>query len=477
MRRPGKTGRAWVRLGQWAAYYAVVAVLLGACGGSGGLDSGDSPLATLLVRAGGGSTPLAGATLSGIVTVIVDSEGPVGEASFSLMFPDDAGSEVLTSSSSSSLWTLDTTALSDGSYHLRVQVSWPNGTSRELAAGFTIANADCGGGDGDEPAPGAWRSIDIGDVGIEGSTEFCTAGLPQVVRASGDDVWSERDAFRFTYRAVSGDAALLVRVEGIEATHEWTKVGVMVRGSLDVDAPNAFLLLTESNGAVFQRRSERGGSTSDMLSDGSTMWTPDPRAPWWLRIERVGSTVVGSHSPDGTEWQELGRVDVGLADTALIGTAVTSGIDGVIATGLFSNVSLVVDGGDTVTPPDDPSPDPEPDPDPDPEPDPDPDPDPVPPPLPGPIEGPTVSASYQVDGSSFVNPERGWYVERRATEYGGIRAGGVSLVMRYVRLDDYRTQPLPSSLLSGLESDFDAAGYSGAKRPLIPSDSGHRFRA
>jgi hypothetical protein len=285
-----------------------------------------------------------------------------------------------------------------------------------------------------DPPSNAWTSIDVGSVGVVGDAESDAGGQRIVVRAAGTDVWNLEDGFRFTYQELHGDGALTVRVDDIAAANEWTKVGVMVREDLAPGARNAFMLLTESFGAVFQARLETGGVTDDTLPGGYVMRTPEPVAPWWLRIERQDATLIGSHSADGSEWTELGRITVDLPARVLIGTAVTSRNPDAIATGAFSNVVVHRASGDDDT---------------------------SLPPVP--IVGPTNRAAYTASLENFPNPERGWYTGGSPANYARAASGGYRLVMRYVRLDDYRNSALPQGFLDQLSADLSGLRAHGLK--------------
>ncbi|HKK93773.1 MAG TPA: DUF1349 domain-containing protein, partial [Longimicrobiales bacterium] len=292
----------------------------------------------------------------------------------------------------------------------------------------------------------AWLDADIGVVATAGEASAQDDG-GMVVTASGTDVWNEGDGFHFTYQALAGDGSLTVRVDALDAAHEWSKAGVMIREDLTPGARNAFVLLTDFNGALFQRREVAGGSTADVLPDGTYMRAFEASSPWWLRIERQGDTLVGSHSPDGESWTELGTVSLALPDTAFIGMAVTSRDNEATTTAAFSNVEVTGDvssdpgdggagGGDTgdgdtgdgdtgsgdgtALPP-------------------------------VPITGPTVAASYQRSSADFSNPERGFHGTANDRDAYSSEAGkGHTLVRRYVRLDDYRYSSIPSSVLDDL---------------------------
>lgn len=290
-----------------------------------------------------------------------------------------------------------------------------------------------------------WESVDIGEPLFEGETTI--EGQSLVVKASGEDVWSTSDSFRFIYRELSGNATLTVRVDDMAAPDEWTKVGLMVREDLSESARNAFVLLTDQNGVLFQRRTIAGGVTDDVLPDGTYMRDFVALAPWWLRLERMGDELVASHSPDGDGWKELGRVHVDLSNDVLIGMAVTSRNPDAVAEAVFSNVMLEEDSvRDEEGPIHQPQPDPG---------------QPVITPLP--VTGPTVSATYSGSDDLFPNPERGWQGSSDSRGYATIRANGYTLVRQYIRLDDYRTSALPQSLLNDLAGELAALRENGLK--------------
>jgi hypothetical protein len=314
-----------------------------------------------------------------------------------------------------------------------------------MLVAFTAAG--CGVVTPDEPAlePDSgyvWSSVDVGRVGVAGGVVPEAGGERLVVVGSGADVWGEADGFHFAYQVLRGDGSLTVRVEDFEAAHYWSKAGVMVREDLSPGARNAFIHLTESEGVLFQRREVPGGSTSNMV--GMEVFQGPAAAPWWLRIERRGDTVIGSHSANGSSWSELGRYSLDLPEEVLVGTAVTSRTNDAVARGVFSNVTLMGERGDA-PPPDDGD-----------------DGGGALPPVP--ITGPTVSASYTRSTVDFPNPERGWHgYGGSPSSYARSASDGFTLVRRYVRLDDYRYQELPASFLQELRSDLAALREHGLK--------------
>ena len=448
---------------------AFLSVLVTSCSAPPQIASVDGAYYAFFTQSGddGSDAKLDGATLHGVVEILVKGDD-VAAVEFNLEGSGDHELEHVTLTSAPFSVSLDTTLLDDGEWQLTVVVRLENGAVLESVASFTIANGGEAEGPDDPPASDdptdgeterSFSSVDVGVVGFVGESRVEPDAESVVVRASGADVWSEEDGFRFTYQGLSGDGALTVRVDALEAAHEWTKVGVMVREDVSPGAANGFMLLTEELGVVFQGRVEAGGETSNRAADGSRMRDWDPVAPWWLRIERRGEVLIGSHSPDGEVWSELGRLAVPLPQDVLIGMAVTSRTNEALATGVFSRVTfepLEADdegdagggggddgGGGGGPPPGSALP-------------------------PAPIEGPTVSASYTRSNEDFPNPERGWfgYGAENGGNTGSYRDranSGYTLIRRYVRLDDYRTRPLPASLLDGLRRDLDDLRDYGLK--------------
>ena len=137
------------------------------------------------------------------------------------------------------------------------------------------------------------------------------------VEGSGADIWGTADAFRFAYKAWTGDGEVIAQVTSVENTHAWAKAGVMIRGSLEADAPHAFLLVSPGKGIAFQSRADRGGLTTHAAAGTAT-------APYWVRLVRQGTRITAFTSPEGAHWTAAGSRTIALGETAYLGLAVTS---------------------------------------------------------------------------------------------------------------------------------------------------------
>jgi regulation of enolase protein 1 (concanavalin A-like superfamily) len=176
-----------------------------------------------------------------------------------------------------------------------------------------------------------WESIDIGSVAYGGA--LAITGGNFYLRATGTDIWNNSDEFRFAYRPLTGDGAIIGRITYLASTDGWTKAGVMIRESLNADSKHAFALLSGGEGLAFQRRSATSGRTAHTAAGWGT-------APVWLKLERKGSTLTASYSADRTSWTLIGSETISMSGTVYAGIALTSHTPWEYAYADFADVSL-----------------------------------------------------------------------------------------------------------------------------------------
>ena len=186
-------------------------------------------------------------------------------------------------------------------------------------------------------------SVDIGQVAAAGSTS--TANGVYTVRASGADIWGTQDEFRFVHAQLSGDGEITARVDSLTATDPWTKAGVMIRETLNANSRYAYTLVSAGNGVSFQHRLLAGDSAVQPVTQDQVS-----RAPYWVRLRRTGNVFTAYVSANGQAWRQQGNsVTIAMGATVYAGLAVTSHLDGSLATAAFSNMSL--SAGGTTPPP------------------------------------------------------------------------------------------------------------------------------
>lgn len=235
--------------------------------------------------------------------------------------------DVLTASTSTngSTWTV----VGSGTINLPVTVLVGLAVSSHLTTETATASFTGVAITEDAGLPAGWSSQDVGAVGRAGSAD--SAGGSVTVKGAGADIWGTADALHFAHRTLGGDGSITARVASIAGSAPWTKVGVMMRQTLDAGSAQATMLVSASKGLAFQRRPVTGG-TSKHSSGGSGT------APRWVRLTRSGSVVTAAVSADGNSWQVVGSETMSLTGEIYVGLAVSSHDPTATATGVFEDV-------------------------------------------------------------------------------------------------------------------------------------------
>jgi hypothetical protein len=182
--------------------------------------------------------------------------------------------------------------------------------------------------------PPGWTSSTIGGAERVPAATFVNGAW--TVAGSGRttaDIWGKADEFQMVWRPITGDVRITARVASVTDVHFWAKAVVMFRQSESPDSPHAMMIISPGRGASFQQRLVAGG-----LSQHTTLAAI--RAPYWVRLDRVGAEVIGSISADGQGWQEVRRQAIDLGAQIRVGLVVSSHVPGVTATGVIDQVQI-----------------------------------------------------------------------------------------------------------------------------------------
>ncbi|MGH9310352.1 MAG: FG-GAP-like repeat-containing protein [Vicinamibacterales bacterium] len=186
-----------------------------------------------------------------------------------------------------------------------------------------------------DPGPPGWTNGDIGNVATPGSSVFDRHQSEITVTGSGADIWNRADEFHFVQTPVSGDFSIHATVASVENVHRWTKAGLMIREGLSPGARHASLFVTPTteNGIAFQRRLAAGGLSVHTAGPALT-------APVTIMLKRSGALISAYYRVDGP-WLLIARDTLpGLAATVNVGLAVSSHVDGTLATARFRHLLL-----------------------------------------------------------------------------------------------------------------------------------------
>jgi ABC-type transport system involved in multi-copper enzyme maturation permease subunit len=181
----------------------------------------------------------------------------------------------------------------------------------------------------------AASNMNIGCGANGGPQETGKACLPYVPHGPGGEVVT--DSFSFARQPLTGNGSITARVTALTGEHAnlsagpvqvgsrgmvpgltaWAKAGIIIKQSTDQGSAYAAMMVTGSNGVRMQYN-----YTGDIAGMPDSVSAAHPR---WLRLTRSGDTITGYDSADGTDWTQVGTVQLtGLPSTVQVGMFATS---------------------------------------------------------------------------------------------------------------------------------------------------------
>ena len=178
--------------------------------------------------------------------------------------------------------------------------------------------------------PPPWQFHEIGDGGATGFADYTNGTF--TAYASGADIWGTSDELVFISQPFTGDGEISCRVDAIQNVSPWSKVGLMFRDGTTTNAANACVVVTPGNGVSFQWRQTAGDISQYVNATG-------PVAPQTIRLVRRGHMFT-AYFGDSRFPTKLGTARIALPEAVEVGMAFTSHSDGILATGVVSDVAL-----------------------------------------------------------------------------------------------------------------------------------------
>ncbi|MEM7147449.1 MAG: PA14 domain-containing protein [Verrucomicrobiota bacterium] len=189
---------------------------------------------------------------------------------------------------------------------------------------FALTDAGKPGRHPDSAGIPPWEVTEIG-LGEEFGSRAYEVGNRYHLAAAGRGCGigdGTRDELGFFKQTVSGSFELTVRVVGLDFDPTTSKVGLMVRSSMDAGAANVGFVARAKGGFEFSRRYEDGSKTSAVVSTNRSYTLPDA----WIRLVKTGDTISAYSSEDNRFWRLDGRVALDLPDDVEVGFVLSSGL-------------------------------------------------------------------------------------------------------------------------------------------------------
>ena len=177
--------------------------------------------------------------------------------------------------------------------------------------------------------PSPWSAKDIGAVGLAGSASYSNGVY--TVAGSGSDTWGTADQFQYVYQTGGTNCSMTAKVLTVSNSNGSAKGGVMIRETLATNAVDCLMDIMASNGGENIWRTATGGSCSSVVVSGIT-------PPYWVRVTRSGSKLIGYRSADGTTWTPVATNTITMANSVNIGLFVCSHNNSALCTATFTNV-------------------------------------------------------------------------------------------------------------------------------------------
>lgn len=185
-----------------------------------------------------------------------------------------------------------------------------------------------------EQLPTPWQRAIFGKkgVGIASSSQITNDTI--IIDAGDGDFWTGVDRGHMVYQAFTGDCEIFARVVDYDHVQSYTMAGAMIRESLDDGAKFAAMFLISTPGAMVRVRNSTNGNVSQEVKN------TNEKAPYWVRLSRIGNTFKGYVSGDGSSWRLVRTATITMADKVYIGFAGSSHTTESNAIFSFANISI-----------------------------------------------------------------------------------------------------------------------------------------
>ncbi|GIH15829.1 alpha-N-acetylglucosaminidase TIM-barrel domain-containing protein [Rugosimonospora africana] len=216
-----------------------------------------------------------------------------------------------------------------GTFSTRWAVTVPAGTPPAAVPSFGATAAWSSGGVGDSATSGT-RVLVTGDVTAPYQTvsnsaaSFAQSGVTVGIAGGGADMWGAVDEYGAVYRpdVLAGGQAVQARITNQDTVSGNSRAGLVTSADLSGRGGGGYadIAVTPQHGCVFGWDSDGDGRLdSSREVDGFGGVT-------YVRLSRIGASLAGACSSDGTDWTVVGSATVpGTADAADVGMFFSAG--------------------------------------------------------------------------------------------------------------------------------------------------------
>jgi TolB protein len=177
---------------------------------------------------------------------------------------------------------------------------------------------------------------DVGSPKIKGSVVFDASSGQYRITGAGANIWANEDQFQYVWKEMTGNFTVTATVRFLGQGADHRKAGIMVRQSLDTDAPYADVVVHGNGMPALQFRNRKGDDTNtfDLPIEGPGTFK--------IKLVRTGVRIFLYVGRNGAEPKEIVHTEVTFdpRTPVLAGLAVCSHDAAVSETAIFSDVSI-----------------------------------------------------------------------------------------------------------------------------------------
>jgi len=166
------------------------------------------------------------------------------------------------------------------------------------------------------------------------------------ISARGGDISGTTDSAGFAAQSLTGNFDLRVRVDGLTVTDPYMTAGLVVRSGIEANAPFAGAFAGSPSVGCFFRNRPFSGANAPMTAPRGGYPVNYPQT--WLRLRRVGASLSGFGSFDGTNWTALGSTTLSMPSSVQVGLTVAGRDTNAVAVVRFRDYGAV-SGANEVT--------------------------------------------------------------------------------------------------------------------------------
>ncbi|MBS0001417.1 MAG: PD40 domain-containing protein [Cyclobacteriaceae bacterium] len=176
---------------------------------------------------------------------------------------------------------------------------------------------------------------DIGDVKIDGTISYVPESDEYILGGSGENLWFSNDEFHFVWKTMEGDFVIYSKLELIgNNTEPHRKAGIMIRQSLEANAPYVDGVVHGDGLTSMQYREKINGETSEIQADIDSAHI--------LQLERKGDLFIMKAAREGEPLEEFARYEIKLANSVYVGLMVCAHNEYNFQQAKFNNVRVFV---------------------------------------------------------------------------------------------------------------------------------------